>query len=153
VARAGHDRRAIGDGSARYPIHEERLTVLLATVLDARNDERAAGRDLVLLTVHRDGANLRTAGRHGVVMGSVVGLHRSAAHVPEGLQPALDVDQLDVIGLRTREEALEAAAEGAGAPIHGPLADLFGRQAVVEPIDVLIGELDIHPIPHARIAP
>jgi hypothetical protein len=64
--------------------------------------------------------------------------------VPEGLEPALACHKLDVVGLGARQEISDSRPERTRAPIHGPLADLVGRQAFVEDVDVLIRELDLH---------
>ena len=65
--------------------------------------------------------------------------------MPERLQPALARDQLDVVRLGTLEQVPQTRAERPGAAIHGPLADLLDREALVEFEDVLIRELDLHP--------
>jgi len=71
-------------------------------------DERAAaggGLDRIDLAADRDLADLRAAGRHRVVARAVVHVERPAADVPERLQLALAVDELDVVRFRALEQA------------------------------------------------
>jgi hypothetical protein len=104
-------------------------------VFDRAEGERASpagGGHRVHLALDGDLADFGPARGHRIFVGPVVDVFRATADVPKGLEPALAVDELDVLGLRTLEQVSDPAPERAGPTIHRALLDIRRGEPVRE---------------------
>ena len=92
------------------------------------------------VTSRTSGALATTA----IVAAPLVGVGGAAGDVPEGLEPALARDELDIVGLRPAEQGSDAGPERLCPVIHRLLAHEIGGVALAQDEDPLGPELDVH---------